>query len=162
MFFPVFAFQFIHVLHYKICNIWKQMLLEKELINMTKDLIVTFMSVTEKKYIYASVYYPKTYHNYRDLDLVLEARALQLINGVFHRLQRHRLRKQIRDPDVESRHKICLQIPKTSVCGCVGKKKHHTTIFREFGMSHVQEYRVCIIKNTTTLFRGGKFGTEAA
>ena len=64
MFFPLFAFQFIHVLHYKICNItWKQILLEKELIDMTKDLIVTFMSVTEKKFIYktmASVYYPKT------------------------------------------------------------------------------------------------------
>ena len=43
------------------------MLLEKDLIDMTTDLIVTFMSVTEKSI---------SITNYCDLDLVLEAQAL--------------------------------------------------------------------------------------
>ena len=50
--------------------------------DMTKDLIVTLYVSLRNKYIYttmASVYYPKAYHNYRDLDLVLEAPALHVV-----------------------------------------------------------------------------------
>ena len=71
MFFPLCAFQFILVLHYKISNTINKMLLEKELMDMKKNLIVTLYVSTQNESIYLQqwpLFITQNLTNYGDLD----------------------------------------------------------------------------------------------